>query len=68
MLNAFQKKSKTPEEIQLNEALRQWRSALAKFDSAQGDEVRFITLQVEAARQRYVYLLNKLRGEEHGTV
>lgn len=64
MLKLFQRKCKSPDDTQLREALEQWRGALAKFDSANNDEVRFMALQVEAARQRYVYLLNKQREEE----
>ncbi len=64
MLKLFQRKGKSPDDTQLREALEQWRGALAKFDSASNDEVRFMALQVEAARQRYVYLLNKQREEE----
>ena len=48
---------------ELETALREWRSALMRFDSAEGDEVRCTALEVEAAKQRYMLLLNKQRGE-----
>lgn len=68
MLRLFKRKLKSSNDTRLREALEQWRSALAKFDSADSDEVRFMALQVEAARQRYVYLLNKQREEEGGSI
>lgn len=47
----------------LETALCEWHNALKRFDSAEGDEVRCAALEVEAAKQRYILLLNKQRGE-----
>ena len=46
---------------ELEAALREWQHALRRFDSAQGEEIRYTALEVEAARQRYMLLLNKQR-------
>ena len=48
---------------ELETALCEWRSALRRFDVADGEEVRCAALEVEAARQRYMLILNKQRGE-----
>lgn len=52
---------KHPQELAV--ALKQWHDALRRFDAASEDEVRIIALEVEAAKQRYIYLLNKQRAE-----
>ena len=48
---------------ELETALCEWRSAHRRFDAADGEEVRCAALEVEAARQRYMFFLNKQRGE-----
>lgn len=48
---------------ELNLALAQWHAAMRRFDSASGEEVRFAALEVEAAKQKYIFLLNKIRKQ-----
>lgn len=47
-------------ELQL--ALDAWKDAMKRFDGACGDEVQYVAYEVEAARKRYIYLLNKHRS------
>ncbi|MCH5278471.1 MAG: hypothetical protein J1E60_01640 [Christensenellaceae bacterium] len=56
----FKRKNKDGSD-ELNAALSAWRDALKRFETAADDEVRFIALEVEAARQKYIYMLNKRR-------
>lgn len=57
----FERKQKTErDELQL--ALNAWKSAMKRFDGACGDEVQYVAYEVEAARKRYMYLLNKRRN------
>ena len=59
----MKRNSDNKETAVLETALHEWQNALSRFDSAEGDEVRYVALEVEAAKQRYMFLLNKQRRE-----
>lgn len=44
-------------------ALRKWKAAMARFDAAAPDEAKIVALEVEAARRRYIFLLEQRRTE-----
>lgn len=48
-------------------ALRSWKAAMARFDAAAPDEAKIVALEVEAARRRYVFLLEQQRAEQPTT-
>lgn len=48
---------------ELNAALKAWRDAMKRFETASDDEIRFIALEVEAARQKYIYMLNRRKDD-----
>lgn len=48
-------------------ALRSWKTAMARFDAAAPDEAKIVALEVEAARRRYVFLLEQRRAEQPTT-
>ncbi len=50
------------ERDELKLALDAWQAAMRRFDDACGEEVQFVAYEVEAARKRYMYLLNKRRN------
>ncbi len=50
---------KKPDEVTL--ALARWRDALHRFDLAEKDEAAFTALEAEAAKRRYICLLNRKR-------
>ena len=45
-------------------ALRKWKAAMARFDAAAPDEAKIVALEVEAARRRYIFLLEQRRAEQ----
>ena len=45
-------------------ALRKWKAAMARFDAAAPDEAKIVALEVEAARRRYIFLLEQWRAEQ----
>ena len=53
----------SPVRDEITAALNAWKLASKKFENAKGDEVRFASLEVEAAKQRYIFLLSKKRVE-----
>ena len=53
----------SPVRDELAAALNAWKLATKNFENAKGDEVRFASLEVEAAKQRYIFLLSKKRVE-----
>ena len=53
----------SPVRDEITAALNAWKLASKKFENAKGDEVRFASLEVEAAKQRYICLLSKRRVE-----
>lgn len=57
----FARKQKI-ERSELQLALDAWKAAMKRFDEACGDEVQYVAYEVEAARKRYMYLLNKRRN------
>lgn len=57
----FDKRRKI-ERNELQLALDAWKTAMKRFDEAYGDEVQYVAYEVEAARKRYIYLLNKRRN------
>lgn len=57
----FNRKQKI-ERNELQLALDAWKSAMKRFDGACGDEVQYVAYEVEAARKRYMYLLDKRRN------
>lgn len=62
----FDRKQKI-ERNELQLALDAWKSAMKRFDEACGDEVQCVAYEVEAARKRYMYLLNKRRNHSDGS-
>lgn len=53
------KSKKRPDELSV--ALATWHNAMRRFDTACGEEVQFVAFEVEAAKNKYLYLLNKRR-------
>lgn len=51
------------ESDEITAALNDWKLAACKFENAKGNEVRFASLEVEAAKRRYIFLLSKKRAE-----
>ena len=41
-----------------------WKAAMARFDAAAPDEAKIVALEVEAARRRYIFLLEQRRAEQ----
>ena len=53
----------SPVRDEITAALNAWKHKKKKVENAKGDEVRFASLEVEAAKQRYIFLLSKKRVE-----
>lgn len=53
----------SPVRDEIAAALNDWKLASRKFENAKGAEVRFASLEVEAAKQRYIFLLSQKRIE-----
>ncbi|MBR0157182.1 MAG: hypothetical protein IJM20_06675 [Clostridia bacterium] len=53
------KKREMPDEVAV--ALFRWKNALKRFDLAEKDEAAFTALEAEAAKRRYICLLNRER-------
>lgn len=49
-------------EDDLAASLKRWKRELEKFDSAEPDEAGFAALELEAAKRRFICLLNRRRG------
>lgn len=62
MSNKILERKQKTEQNELKLALDAWKSAMKRFDGACGDEVQYVAYEVEAARKRYMYLLNKRRN------